>query len=155
APQQVAWLEQRLGLTPQASEGEAATAERRVVVELLGRALVSAEEFSQARRLLEAELTEDPGADGARRILMDLYASFEEWRELSQLLTAGVDYAPSDEARLDYLKRAAQIERRHLGNVLRSVELLDHALQLAPTDRTLRLILADCLLESGGYARAH
>lgn len=154
APQQVAWLEQRLGLTPQASEGEAATAERRVVVELLGRALVSAEEFSQARRLLEAELTEDPGADGARRILMDLYASFEEWRELSQLLTAGVDYAPSDEARLDYLKRAAQIERRHLGNVLRSVELLDHALQLAPTDRTLRLILADCLLESGGYARA-
>ncbi len=152
--QEISWLEQRLTLTPQAEEGEEATAERRDVVQRLGAALVLAEEFTQARELLEVELSVDPGCEEARRLLVDLYASFEEWEQLSRLLTEGLQYATDDDMRISYLRRAAVVERRHLGQVERAVNLLDQALSLAPADRGLKILLADCLLEHGGFERA-
>lgn len=140
------WLEQRLALTP--SDDFAA---RRKTLGALASALVSADEEPRARRFLEQGLLEDPAADEARRKLALLYREAEDWSLLAPLQEGGVEHAPSDEARVEYLRSAALVQWRRLGNLEAAIPLLDRAVGLAPADQALRLVLADGLRKAARY----
>ncbi len=140
------WLEQRLSLTP----SDDVTA-RRKTLGALASALVSADEEPRARRFLEQGLAEDPAADEARRKLAQLYREAEDWALLAPLQEGGVEYAPSDEARVEYLRSAALVEWRRLGNLTAAIPLLERAVGLAPADQALRLVLADGLRKAERY----
>src|SRR5690606_39595874 len=55
---------------------------------------------------------------------------------------------------IEYCRRAALVERRYLNRLDRAATLLERALELAPSDRELKVLLADALLEFGGFERA-
>jgi len=152
--QEVSWLEQLLGITPAATDGAEGQLLRRGVVGRLGAALLAADEPTAARELLERELELDPAALEARRLLLDVYTTFEDWKDLAAVLESGVEYAPDDQTRIEYCRRAAFVERRHLQHLDRAVEFLEMALRLAPGERELKVLLADALLEFGGFDRA-
>lgn len=140
------WLEQRFSLTD--PEDRAAW---RTTLVALATALTQADEETRARQFLERGVESDPAADEARRRLADLYRQAEDWELLAPLLAGGVQYAPDDAARVEYLRSAAQVERRRLGRLEAAIPLLERAVELAPTDRSLRLSLADGLLVAGRY----
>jgi len=149
--QEVSWLEQLLAVT---STKEEERPTRRGVVARLGSALIAADEATAARTLLERELAGDPAAPETRRLLLEVYTAFEDWQDLASLLEAGIEYAPDDAARIEFCRRAAAVERRYLGRLERTVEFLELALRLDPSDRELKVLLADALLEFGGFDRA-
>jgi tetratricopeptide (TPR) repeat protein len=140
------WLEQRFTLTPPSD-----TSAWRTTLASLATALVRADEEGKARQFLERGLDVDPAADDARRQLADLYRQGEDWQLLAPLLAQGVDYATSDAAKVEYLRSAAQVERRRLGRLEAAIPLLQRAVGLDPADRSLRLLLADGLLLAGRY----
>ncbi len=141
--EQVSWLTLRLNLTPEASEAEEGPEDRRVVVVRLGEALIRTEELADASQMIEAELAKDPGADASRQLLAQIYRELTSWEALCALLEAGVQYAPDDTQRIAYLREAAVVNRKQLGNVEAAIPLLESAIQLDYSDRSLRLMLAD------------
>lgn len=134
------WLEQRFALT----DPDDLTAWRSTL-SALATALVRADEEPRARQFLERGLETDPAADDARRQLADLYRQGEDWELLAPLLAGGVRYAPTDAAKVEYLRSAAQVERRRLGRLEAALPLLARAVELDGNDRSLRLLLADGL----------
>lgn len=140
------WLEQRFTLTAPSD-----TMAWRSTLASLATALVRADEEGKARQFLERGLEVDPAADDARRQLADLYRQGEDWQLLAPLLAQGVAYATSDAAKVEYLRSAAQVERRRLGRIEAAIPLLQRAVVLDPADRSLRLLLADGLLLVGRY----
>lgn len=138
------WLEQRFALTDPADSGP-----WRATLSALATALVQADEEPRARRYLEQGLETDPAADEARRQLAGLYRQGEDWSLLAPLLAGGVRHAPSDAAKVEYLRSAAQVERRRLGRLEAALPLLAQAVELDRSDRSLRLLLADGLRVAG------
>jgi tetratricopeptide (TPR) repeat protein len=150
---EVAWLQARVSLTPESGAAEQATDRRQVAVRL-GQALVRSDDLVTARSFLEEELNRDPSADAVRQLLAGIYQDTEEWQLLADLLEGGVDYAPDEAAQVDYLRRAAHVDRRRLGDLDRSASHLQRALLLDPDDRGLRLGLADTLRCKEDYGPA-
>ncbi len=152
---EVSWLTQLLALLPEVSEEpEDAPLTRREVVLRLGRAMVQNEDRNAARTLVEVELSKDPPADGARQLLAQIYRDLEEWNALSTLQVEGVKYAPDDATRIEYLRSAAQVERKRLGNLEAAVPLLQQAMELDPQERGIKLQLSDTLREVGRFEEA-
>ena len=151
---EVSWLQLRLSLTPEVEEKAEATEDRRQVVVRLGKALVRSDERESARDCLELELAKDAPADSARQLLASIYRELAEWGALSALLTAGVEYVADDAQRIAYLKAAAQVERKRLGNLDAAIPLLERAISLDDNDRSLKLVLADTLRSSEKYEEA-
>ncbi len=147
---EVGWLEQRLRLTSLDEERDT----RRTVLVSLAHALLNSDEEVRARDYLEQGLAEDPAADEVRRLLARLYRAAEDWSLLAPLLADGVQYATEVKSQLRYLRTAAQVERRRLGNLDAAIPLLERAVTIAPEDRPLRLLLADGLRVAGRYDEA-
>ena len=140
------WLEQRLALTPTSD-----VLARRTTLSALATALIGADDEPRARRFLEQGIAEDPGADEARRQLAQLYRDAEDWSLLAPLQASGVDHAPNDEVRVEYLRSAALVEWRRLGNLEAAIPLLERAVRIASGDQALRLMLADGLRLAGRF----
>ncbi len=151
---EVSWLQSRLSLTAEVFENEQGPADRRSVVVRLAKAHVRNEDRHAARACLELELSKDPPADTARKLLAKIYRQLQEWHELSQLLAGGVEYAPDDASQIAYLKSAAQVERRQLSNLDAAVPFLERAIAIDPQDRGLKLLLADTLRAAEHYEPA-
>ncbi len=147
---EVSWLQLRISLTAEVADSNDPE-ERRQVVVRLGKALIRSEDLSTARSFLEEELAKDAPADGARQLLAQIYRDVEEWRLLADLLEGGVEYAPDESAQIEYLRQAAQVERRRLNDLDRTSSLLEQALVLDPDDRGLKLALADTLRVAEKY----
>ena len=141
----VSWLSLRLSLTPEVAASADGPSDRRTVVVLLGRALVKTDEWNTASSMLETELAKDPGADAARQLLAEIYRELNAWEALCHLLETGVDYAPDDKSKITYLREAAVVHRKQLGQVEAAIPLLEAAIALDYADRSLRLMLADTL----------
>lgn len=150
---EVSWLQLRISLTQEVSELEQPE-ERRLVVVRLGLALVRSDDLGSARTFLEEELRKDEPADAARQLLAQIYRDLEEWQLLADLLEGGVEFAPNDAAQIEYLRQAAQVERRRLNDLDRTSSLLERALVLDPDDRSLKLALADTLRVAQKYEPA-
>jgi tetratricopeptide (TPR) repeat protein len=142
---EVSWLQLRLSLTPSKDESEVSSEDRRQVVLRLATALVRSDERQAARDCLRDELSNDPGADELRQLLAKTYKDLGEWEALSRLLAAGVEFVETTAARVSYLRRAAVVERRRLGNLGGAIPLLESAILLDSSDRSLKLLLADTL----------
>lgn len=150
---EVSWLQLRVSLTPEVADSTDPE-ERRQVVVRLGQALVRSDDLTAARAFLEEELAKDEPADGARQLLAQIYREMEEWQLLADLLEGGVEFAPNDAAQIEYLRLAAQVQRRRLNDLERTASLLQSALVLDPDDRSLKLTLADTLRVAQKYEPA-
>lgn len=151
---EVSWLQVRLSLTPEVAESAEGSEDRRGVVVRLAKAHVRSDDRHAARICLESELFKDPPADAARKLLAKIYRQLQEWHELSHLLAGGVEFAPDDAARIAYLKGAAQVERKQLGNLDAAVPFLERAIFIDSQDRGLKLLLADTLRSAEHYEPA-
>lgn len=151
---EVSWLQLRLSLTPEVADSPDGPEDRRQVVTRLAKALVGSDERHAARICLETELEKDAPADAARKLLAKIYRQQKEWLELSLLLAQGVAYAPDDVGRIAYLRGAALVERKQLGNLDAAVPLLENAIALDQQDRGLKLLLADTLRSAERYEEA-
>lgn len=141
----VSWLQLRLSLTPPSDLNEETRVGRRRVVLQLGKALIASAEREGARDCLSRELGQDPSADELRQLLATVLRELEQWEDLSHLLAGGVEYAKDASAKISYLRRAAVVERRRLGNLEAAIPLLRSAIVLDSTDKGLKLLLADTL----------
>jgi tetratricopeptide (TPR) repeat protein len=145
----VAWLEQRLRLT-----AEGATPERRATLLSLATALRAAGEEDRARAYLSEGLDQDPAAMELRSLLAELYRARQDWELLAPILTAGVDQTTDRALQVEYLRDAAKVRRKHLGQLAEAIPLLERAVQLEPKDKPLRLSLADGLRHAERHEEA-
>ena len=140
----VAWLKQRLDLTPN-HELEA----RRQTRVRLGRGLRDAECTDDAIEYLEAGLAEDPAGGSVRELLAELREARREWAHYAQLLREGVPFAPDRATRVRFLTRSAEVLWDELADVEAAIPLLQQAHHLEPEDQELRLLLARAMREAG------
>lgn len=145
----VGWLERRLALTAD----DDVEARRATLVELAS-ALSNSGEETRARAYLREGLDRDPEAVSLRALLADLYRAAGDWELLGPLLTEGVDHTTDKQLQVRYLRDAARVYREHLGQLEQSLPLLERAVELDPSERKLRLSLADGLRLASRYDRA-
>lgn len=153
--EQVAWLTLQLDLTPRAgADVQQLGTDRRAVVVALGHALVKTDEWTQAAAMLERELLDDPAANEGRQLLARIYRELNEWAKLSELLEVGVAFAPGAAEKVSYLREAALVHRKYLEDIEAAIPLLDEAIALDGSDRSLKLLLADTLRNCQRYEEA-
>lgn len=140
----VLWLKQRLGLTPISN-----TEERRSTFVRLGTALRDSGAREEAAQVLSTGLGQDPGGTAVRALLISLEEQRRDWKRLAELLAGGVPFLTDSDVKVDYLSRAAQVQWRRLENVEAAIPLLQQAVDLSPTDRTLRLWLGEASRRGG------
>ncbi len=138
----VAWLEERLGLAESDDE-------RVEVVSRLAKAYVLAGRATKAVESLEAQLRATPDARELRALLAERYRAAGQWNALAELLVDGVEFAADDEGRVAMLREAADVFVRKLSQAARAVPVLDRAALLAPSDRSVRVALADARCDAG------
>jgi tetratricopeptide (TPR) repeat protein len=128
---------------------------KRVDVSLrLSDALARAERSAEACEHLAGELERTPATPELRARLAELLRKREDWAALAALLTASASYAPDKTTRFAWLCEAAQLRRHRTNEPALAVSLLEDALELFPSDATLRLALADALGASGRVQEA-
>ena len=132
----VSWLEKRLEL----ADGDD---DRIAVVARLAREYTLAGQSNRAVEALEAQLSTTPHARELRSLLAERYRAQSQWNALAELLAAGVEFAADDEQRVAMLREAADVFVRKLSAADRAVPVLERAALLAPTDRSVRVALAD------------
>jgi tetratricopeptide (TPR) repeat protein len=128
--------------------------------ELGPRALRLAEAYLQAgkpdvaRARLEQAAGEALEAGAVRRRLAELYRSEEDWAPLALLLTDEATRASDNKSRLKLLGDAARIHLEKLADPNAASPLLSQAIELAPDDPALRLLLADAMTRAGRFEEA-
>ena len=147
----VGWLEKRLARTDPAAAG---LDTHRDAVLRLARAHRAMGGQEAARATLSEALTADPAATELRQLLAELHRESGDWALLAPLLADGVDHAETTGEKISLLRQAAQVQRRKLGALGAAIPLLEHAVSLAPEDRSVRLALADALRTAGRFEEA-
>lgn len=145
----VAWLKQRLGLTPQD-----AVEEKRATLVRLANALTAAGRVNEAVSVLDSGLDSDPGGNEVRALLVRLQEEREAWPELASLLSEGVSFLQDEALKVEYLSRAAQVRWHQLNDVKAAIPLLEQAVKLSPGERQLRLWLAEASRLGGQLPQA-
>lgn len=142
------WLIQRLEMTPRS---EAARAIRRSTIVKLAEALASSQDQDRAEQYLREGLADDPGCETMRELLANMYRERGRFNSLAPLLAEGADHTEAVERKITYLRDAAEVERRMLHDLNAAIPLLERAVKLDPTDRSLRLRLSDALRQAARY----
>lgn len=150
-PGAISWLKQRLALTGRSPEERQ---KRRETVVMLARSLVACGAREEARDTLVEELRGDPAAVEIRSALIELYQQSSQWQLLAPVLAEGVQYAQSSEQQVQYLRDAAEVHRSRLHQLENAIPFLEQAVNVLPTDRDLRLSLADALRSAQRYDKA-
>lgn len=145
----VAWLEDRLNLTPQTNGGE-----REDTLVRLGQALRAANKAEEAITFLAGGLQEEPSWTRVRELLAELHESRNEWLEFATTLGEGVAFAQDIPTKVHYLKRAAHVWWHELDELQRAIPLLQRAYELVPDEQPLRLSLAEAQRLAGRLAPA-
>ena len=140
------WLEQRMSLGK--------PDERRKSATHLARAYVAAGQRHRAVASLESALAEDPTADELWVLLTDLYRDAERWEAFVRAATDRCAQLEDPEAVAACAQEALMVCQDNLHDLGRAVPILERAITFAPTDRDLRLALADALRAAGRLAEA-
>ncbi len=143
----VGWLERRAA--------KAEPAERAGIASQLARAHVASGRAERARACLEDALAVEPGARALRAELAALYRTSEAWEDLVRTLAGGAANTGDVEAKLAFLRNAADVELSKRKSPSAAIPLLEEATALAPSDRATRTQLADALRETGRLDAAH
>ncbi|MEN9578048.1 MAG: hypothetical protein RJA70_1057 [Pseudomonadota bacterium] len=136
----VAWLKQRYELTPPAQESA-----RRGTLVRLGNSLKRANREDEAIEFLEHGLSDDPAALEVRQLLARVREERQEWPEFAALLSEGVAFTADPATKVQFLCRSAKVRWHELDDLESAIPLLEKARDLDPTNRELRLTLADAL----------
>jgi tetratricopeptide (TPR) repeat protein len=107
-----------------------------------------------ARARLEEAIKEYPDEEALRGRLEAMYEKTEAWEPLGILLAEGAAHAPDKATRLARLLRASQLFSVRCGRAEAAIPLLEQASDLEPSDRTIRLALADALGAAGRFPEA-
>lgn len=145
----VLWLKQRLELTPIDDRQDRSQALVR-----LGEALRNADQIDEAVQVLNRGLSVDASARNVRALLISLEEGRKSWPELATLLAEGVPFLEDDEQRVEYLSRAADVRWHRLGDTSGAIPLLEQAVRLSPTERSLRLRLGEAARLGGQLDQA-
>ncbi len=140
------WLERRLASVPQS--------ERAQVALQLARARLTSGEPARAQEYLERALAEDPTAIEVRTLLASVYRDQARWDALVTLLTQTADHVTDAAERLARLREAIEVCRERLTDLARAVPSLERAVELAPDDRDLQLLLSNGLVAAQRFADA-
>jgi tetratricopeptide (TPR) repeat protein len=103
---------------------------------------------------LEEATREYPDEEALRGRLQSLYETASAWEPLAVLLAEGAAHAPDKSTRLTRLLRAAKLFAGHCGKADTAIPLLEQASDLEPSDRGIRLALADALGAAGRFSEA-
>lgn len=98
---------------------------------------------------LEEALWISPGAKDARSRIITLCRARGDATRLAPLLYDAVAFADDDQEKVALLRESADLYAAKLDQAARAAELLERATQLAPEDRSLAMMLADALGQSG------
>ncbi|HHH28695.1 MAG TPA: tetratricopeptide repeat protein, partial [Polyangiaceae bacterium] len=140
------WLERRL---------ETATDKERVAVLLkLARARIRAEQRDAAITALRSAFDEAPRNAEVRKLLLAQYRTTKDDEALSDTLTRAALVVSDEATVLSYAREAAKLYHGPLDQPAASVPALARAVELAPTDRELRKLLARGLLADGQLEKA-
>jgi len=145
----VNWFERRLSLTPEHDQ----EARRKTLLRLCT-ALRASGHDDRARAHATEALEADPAAIEIRSLLGELYRTGQDWQLLAPLLTEGVEHTTDRALQVAYLRDAARVWRDELDQLDDAIPLLERAVQLEPSDRQLRLSLADALRQRERYEEA-
>ena len=129
-------------------------AERRQSAAQLARAYLAAGQRQRALASLEGALVQDPTADELWVLLTQLYRDAERWEALARALTDRCAQLVKPEAVVACARETLAVCQEHLHGPERAVPVLERALAIAPTDRGLRLALAEGLRRAGRLAEA-
>ncbi|MDP3277612.1 MAG: hypothetical protein Q8Q09_20690 [Deltaproteobacteria bacterium] len=130
--------------------------DRAVVAVRLARAYIAAERSDEAITCLEAHLAVDPASAEARAPLAELYRGAGRWDALAGLLLAKAEYETKEIEQARVLRECADVLVNRLNEPLRAVPVLERAVALMPSDREIRIALAEarCGAEDFDGARA-
>jgi tetratricopeptide (TPR) repeat protein len=107
-----------------------------------------------ARARIEEAIKEYPDDEPLRARLSGIYEKTEAWEPLANLLAGGASHAPNKATRLDRLLRSAELFTIRCARPEAAIPLLEQASDLDPSDRGIRLALADALGATGRLAEA-
>jgi predicted Zn-dependent protease len=140
------WLEQRIAVgTP---------SDRRQSAAALARAYQAAGQGHRAVAVLERVLAEDGSADELWALLADLYRDGQRWEALVRVLSERAHRAEDSTVAAACAREAVHLCAEKLKAPERALPALERAVALVPTDRSLRLALADALRITGRVAEA-
>lgn len=111
-------------------------------------------ERARARRRLEQAAAKVPENPVLRQKLADYYRAEELHEELANLLAKEADFATQATQKIAFLREAAELWLKTLGEPARSVPLLAKAAELDPEDRSLTLALAEANSAADNHERA-
>ncbi len=141
----VPWLRKMLSTAP---------AERKQDVAVqLATAHVGAGGTAEAIDCLAANITDDDAAPKLRSMLLDLYRTTGAEQELAEFLTRSVPFQADKNVAIAYANEAAELYEQ-LGTPDKAIPAIEAALDVAPSDRALRLRLATGLRVAGHFDRA-
>ncbi|MFO0666146.1 MAG: tetratricopeptide repeat protein [Polyangiaceae bacterium] len=103
----------------------------------------------EAIAALEETLALAPETGAARNRLITLCRARGDAARLAPVLFEGVNYATDDAERVALLRESAELYTSKLEEPSRAAELLERATELAPDDRSLAMMYADALGQSG------
>ena len=140
------WLEQRM------STG--APAEKRQAVVKLAQTYLDGGQRHRAVAALERALGEDPTAAELWNMLARLHREAHHDEALVRVLSAWCVHTEDPDAVVASAHEVLTLCQERLKDPARAVPVLERAVALAPSERSLRLALADGLRVSGRYADA-
>ena len=140
------WLARRL---------EHAEAQDRVPLLLqLARAELQAEQHDAAVRTLEAAFEEAPKNAEVRKLLLQLHRTRGDHEALARTLSKAAAAISDGDTVIAYAREAAEVYRVGLGREDLATSVLARALEFAPQDRSLGLMLAQAKLAAGSFDEA-
>ena len=142
----IEWLERRL---------ELAGPKELVAVRLrLARAQLKADKTDEAIYTLQSAFDDAPRNTEVSKLLLGLYRKGSQWRELADTLTVAIEHAAEKETVIAYANEVAAIAIDKLKTPSIAVKALEKAISVAPTEKHLRTVLAQGLLEDERYEEA-
>jgi golgin subfamily B member 1 len=132
----------------------ASPSERAALTLRLAEALSASGRPDLARERLEEATAEYPNDEPIRARLSATYERMEAWGPLAKLLAEGASHAPDKATRLARLLRSADLFATHSANPGAAIPLLEQASDLDPSDRTIKLSLAEALGAAGRFPEA-
>jgi tetratricopeptide (TPR) repeat protein len=117
-------------------------------------ALVSAGDAPRARQELEAATAARPDDEALAGRLVAMYEEQGAWEALAELHRASAERATDKGAKLSHLRAAAELFTRRSATPEAAIPLLEQSAVLEPEDRSIRLALADALVQSTRYPEA-
>jgi len=125
-----------------------------LMIELARVLMEHLEDNPGASSVLEEVLSLRPDDKKALEALAVLYPSTRRWREAARVIERLAEISRSDAEVVDYLLRLAEIEKDHLHEAQKAIEVTEKVLERDSENRQAREMLVDLALKLGQWEQA-